>query len=158
MSDAVEKTRHLAASPERVWNALTDPEELGAWFPDETELQPREGSSGWFGWSDHGKFAVRIVEMDPPKRLVWTWARDPGVAVDEGPRTTVEWTLTRREDGGTTLRVRETGFADPKHREQNDAGWDQELEELVQHLEEDPVSRARPTEGRRAGSRPRPRT
>lgn len=135
MSDAVEKTRHLAASPERVWKALTEPEELDAWFPDETVLDPREGGSGWFEWSNHGKFAVRIEEMDPPKRLVWTWARDPGVPVDEGPRTTVEWTLTRREDGGTILRVRESGFADREHREQNDAGWDEELEELVGHLQ-----------------------
>lgn len=156
MSDVVEKTLRLAASPERVWKALTDPEELRRWFPEEAELEPRPGGSGWFGWSDHGKFAVRIEEVEAPERLVWTWARDPDVALDEGHRSTVEWILTRRDDGGTTLRVRESGFSDRKHREQNDARWDHELEELAQHLEEEPVSRARPTEDRRAGSPPRP--
>lgn len=27
-----------------------------------------------------------------PRRPVWSWARDPDVALEEGPRTTVEWT------------------------------------------------------------------
>lgn len=140
MSDAVEKTLSLSVSPERVWEALTQPSELARWFPDRTDLSPEVGSAGWFEWEEHGKYAVRVEVMEPPTRLVWTWARDPGVELDAVPRTTVEWNLERRPDGGTTLHLRESGFTAPKYRDQNDAGWDQELAELVALLEGQPVS------------------
>lgn len=136
MSNVVEKTLVLTAAPERVWRALTEPAELGRWFPDETDLEPRAGSSGSFDWGEHGRYAVRIEEIVPPTRLVWSWSRDPGVALDDGPRTRVEWTLEARADGGTTLRLRESGFTHPKYRDDNDAGWDKELGELTEYLEE----------------------
>lgn len=140
MSGVVEKVLHLAASPGRVWRALTDPAELACWFPDETDLQPRQGSVGWFDWRKHGRYAVRLEAIEPERRLVWTWAREPGKALETVNRTTVEWTLEPGEDGGTTLRLRESGFADPSSREANDRGWDTELDELVDYLETDAVS------------------
>jgi hypothetical protein len=42
----------------------------------------------------------------------------------------VEWTLTSREGGGTTLQLRETGFLTDLHHSQNNGGWDEELAEL----------------------------
>jgi uncharacterized protein YndB with AHSA1/START domain len=133
--NVVEKTLHLSATPDRVWRALTNPRELGQWFPDRTDLHPGVGNTGWFDWEDHGKFAVRIDEVSPLKRLVWTWAREPGIELEEGHRTTVEWTLEPRSDGGTTLHLRESGFVDPASRDQNDQGWDKELRELVEYLQ-----------------------
>jgi len=134
MSNVVEKTLQLSMPPERVWRALTDPAELGRWFPDETELNPGVGNVGWFRWEEHGNYAVRVEEMDPPRWLVWTWARSPGIALEEGARTRVEWRLEPRPDGGTTLHLTESGFADPESREENDAGWDYELGELMDYL------------------------
>lgn len=139
MSNVVEKTLHLAASPERVWRALTDAAELARWFPDETDLEPEIGWTGWFDWAEHGKYAVRVEAVEKPRRLVWSWARDAGVPLEDGPRTTVEWRLEAREDGGTTLRLRESGFTEPKYRDLNDAGWDKELGELVVYLGERPL-------------------
>lgn len=135
MINSVEKTLRLSASPERVWRAITDPAELGRWFPEEAELTPSVGASGWFSWAAYGRFAVRIEELDAPRRLVWSWAREPGVALEDGARTTVEWTLEPAEGGGTILHLRESGFTDPEHRSGNDEGWDKELGELVEHLE-----------------------
>lgn len=136
MSDVVDRTLRLAARPERVWTALTDPAELACWFPDETDLEPRAGGSGWFEWRAHGKYAVRVEEIDPPRRLVWTWARQPDLALEDIARTRVEWTLERRADGGTDLHLRESGFTRPEDRDENDRGWDQELGELVEYLEQ----------------------
>ena len=42
--------------------------------------------------------------------------------------------LTARDDGGTTLRLRETGFRTDLHHRQNTEGWDAELAELVELL------------------------
>jgi uncharacterized protein YndB with AHSA1/START domain len=142
MTDAIERTLDLAASPERVWKALTDPEELAAWFPDETiDLDVRSGGGGWWRWSAHGRFAVRFEVVDPPRRLVWSWARDPEMPVGQGPTTRVEWTLEPRTGGGTTLRLRESGFVRPEDRRSNEAGWDHELGELRDYLGRQPSPR-----------------
>lgn len=136
MIDAIERRMALAASPERVWRALTDPEELAAWFPDETvDLDVRPGADGWWRWKKHGKFAVRFEVVDPPRRLTWRWSHEPDTPLDAGPTTTVEFHLRPAEDGGTVLTVREHGFLTEEHREQNRKGWKHELGELRDHLE-----------------------
>lgn len=136
MIDAIERTLELSAAPERVWRALTDPEELASWFPDETvDLDVRPGGDGWWRWKEHGRYAVRFDVVEPPRRLVWTWAREADTPVEEAATTTVEWVLEPREDGGTTVSLRESGFLTAEAREQNVHGWKHELGELVEHLE-----------------------
>ncbi len=134
MIDAIEKTLHLDAAIDDVWRALTDPAELSGWFGDTTELNPQVGGRGWFGWEAHGKFAVEVREFDPPRRFAWRWSHEAGKSIDETHTTLVEWTLEPRADGGTTLHLRESGFATAEHRRENVSGWDQELGELVEHL------------------------
>lgn len=136
MTDAIERTLEFDATPERVWRALTDPEELSAWFPDDArDLDVRPGGAGWWHWEAHGRYAVRFEVVERPRRLVWVWAREPGVSVDESPSTRVEWRLETREgDEGTRLHLREEGFLTPEHREQNVEGWRHELGELREHL------------------------
>ena len=131
---AIEKTIELSASPERVWRALTDPEELAHWFPDKAEVDLRPGGSGSWAWDKHGRFAVKFEIIDPPRHLAWRWSRDPKVPVDVGVTTRVEFTLTPRHDGGTALRLEETGFTTEEHHTQNMSGWDRELGELVAFL------------------------
>jgi len=131
---AIEQTIELSAPPERVWRALTEPEELALWFPDQAEVDLRPGGNGSWAWDKHGKFAVKFEIVDPPLHLAWRWAHDPKVPVDVGVTTRVEFTLSRRHDGGTTLRLEETGFTTEEHHTQNVSGWDHELGELVGYL------------------------
>ena len=56
------------------------------------------------------------------------------MAFDHAPSTRVEWTLDPREDGGTTLHLKESGFLTDKHHQENTGGWDSELGELVDFL------------------------
>ncbi len=130
----VEKTVHFQASRERVWMAITDPAELAMWFGDEAELDLRVGRDGAMTWENHGRYEMRVEEVDAPRRLVWSWVGGGGVAFDDAQTTRVEWELTTREDGGTTLYLRESGFLNDHDRGQNDHGWDEELGELVQLL------------------------
>jgi uncharacterized protein YndB with AHSA1/START domain len=62
---------------------------------------------------------------------VWSWVHEPDVAFEDAPATRVEWELTARDDGGTTLYLRESGFLTDHHHHQNTTGWDEELGELV---------------------------
>jgi hypothetical protein len=41
-----------------------------------------------------------------------------------------------RDDGGTTLKLRESGFERPEDRRDNVGGWKHELGELVEYLGE----------------------
>lgn len=129
---AIERTLELAVPPERVWRAISDADELARWFPNRAEWDLRPGGEGSFFWEGHGSFPIRIEAVDPPRYLAWRWGleaeTDPG-ATDAA--TLVEWWIEPRGDGGTTLRMRESGFRTPTHRAGNDEGWTEELGELV---------------------------
>jgi len=127
----VEKVLELDAPRGRVWAAITDPAELSQWFGDEAEMDLRPGGDGAMIWKSHGRFAMRILEVEAPRRLVWSWVHDPNVAFERAPATTVEWVLTERADGGTTLSLTESGFLTDEHQSDNDHGWNEELGELV---------------------------
>ena len=85
-------------------------------------------------WTDHGRFAIRIEQVDPGSRLVWRGARDPDTALDEGPTTTVEFALSPRSGGGTHLTIREEGFERAADRLDNVLGWLGTVSGLSEHL------------------------
>ena len=130
----VEKVVDFEVDVESVWEAITDPDELARWFGDEAEIDLRSGGDAFMTWENHGRYAMRIEEVEAPSRLVWSWVHEPDVAFDDAPATRVEWRLGAAADGGTTLHLRETGFLTDLHRGQNDEGWDAELGELSELL------------------------
>lgn len=91
---------------EMVWQALTDPEQLGAWLMP-NDFQPVVGRRFSFrtqpGPGFDGIVHCTVKALEPPARLVWTWQ---GGGID----TIVSFEL--RETGqGTNLRLRHSGFA-----------------------------------------------
>jgi uncharacterized protein YndB with AHSA1/START domain len=135
--DAIERTVELPHPVERVWRAISDPAEIGRWFPNESAtLDARVGGTGEFVWIIEGKefrSEIHVHEVDAPRRFVWSWGHEAS-NTDE-PVTTVEFDLAEGADGGTTLRVRESGFLAEKHRAGNHEGWGEELAELVAYLD-----------------------
>lgn len=130
----VEKVVDFEVDVARVWEAITDADELARWFGDEAEVDLRPGGDAFMIWENHGRYAIRIEEVDVPARLVWSWVHEPGVAFEDAPATRVEWGLHAAANGGCTLHLRETGFMTDRHQGQNDEGWDAELGELEELL------------------------
>jgi uncharacterized protein YndB with AHSA1/START domain len=132
--DELRKEIELAAPRERVWSAITEPEELVRWFPTEfAEVDLRPGGAVRFGWTEGEHVDEGVIdEVEPLSRLVFRW-RDEGT---DRPYTRVEITLEER-DRGTRLVLVETGFAqfDVDTWEGNDKGWTSELDELRVYLE-----------------------
>ena len=64
------------ASPDEVWEALTDPEQLEEWFANDVELDPQEGGEGVFRWDDGEERHATVVEAAPGERLVLDWDDD----------------------------------------------------------------------------------
>ena len=128
---ALERSILLRASPERVWRALTEADELAAWFGQRCEIDLRPGGEAWFDWDEGGLYRARVEEVEPHRRLVVRWATEADQALEDGPSTVMEWRLDPAGDGGTMLHLRETGFVDAASRFGNVHGWMDELRDLA---------------------------
>jgi uncharacterized protein YndB with AHSA1/START domain len=93
---------------EHVWAALTSSQALAAWLmPNDFEpvvgrrftLRARPAP----GLGFDGVVRCQVLELDPPRRMVWSWA---GGVID----TTVTFTLEPAGDAGTRLRMHQVGF------------------------------------------------
>lgn len=143
----IDKTIELKAPPDRVWRALTNVEELSAWFQVTIEGDIAPGAEVWMTsvHPQHAgqRFLVRFGEMTPPRRFVWEWHPgevDPSLDYSREPRTTVTFTLEPSE-GGTRLTVSETGFGEialarrAKVYRDNSEGWTEVLVWLQTYVE-----------------------
>ncbi|MHC8491835.1 SRPBCC family protein [Thalassospira sp. SM2505] len=147
MSNTIEKSIEIKASRSRVWKALTDSKEFGAWFGINIEGPFKVGkvSSGKItieGFT-HVPWNSTIKAMEEPSYFAYTWhpyAVDPDVDYSGEPETLVEFWL-EESDGQTSVRVRETGFDNlPPHRiadalRANTHGWGAQLENIKKHVE-----------------------
>ncbi|NAZ35368.1 SRPBCC domain-containing protein [Rubellimicrobium sp. CFH 75288] len=102
-------SRRLRASPERVWQAWTDPDALPRWFgPEgwtcETEaIGIREGGEWRFTMRGHGMAFPnrhRWIALEPFRRIVFLMDGGEG----SGPPMRVEVVLEPTPEGGTLLR------------------------------------------------------
>jgi uncharacterized protein YndB with AHSA1/START domain len=134
----IEREAEFAADPGRVWQALTDPDELSRWWCQAASFELRPGALGWMEWTEHGRYQIRIEAVEPERRLVWRGARDRDTALDAGPTTTVEFTVALRTGGGTHLTIREEGFVRDADRLDNVLGWLGTVSALSEHLATEP--------------------
>jgi len=134
--DAIVGEIHIAASPERVFQALTDATQLKRWFSDPScpiklwEMDARLGGKYRYA-TERGTVVVNnvsefechgeIVEYDPPRLLAYTWFGN--WHDDTTRRTVVRWELTPKS-GGTQVKVTHSGLAHlPIARKDYSGGW-----------------------------------
>ncbi len=73
MDPVVERSVDLDAAPDDVWRAITDAEELAAWFGQEAELDLQPGGLGRFV-DDEGLVRRAVVDqVHAGERLVLRW-------------------------------------------------------------------------------------
>ena len=75
----IEFTRSFAASPERVWTALTDPGELATWLNEGGTFEAELGGSLSHDFGSGGVVTGEVTEWDPPSLLSYTWVFPDGV-------------------------------------------------------------------------------
>lgn len=139
--DSIERIVVFTASVDRVWAALTDPVQLVKWFGDGAEVELRPGGRALFSFGEERCPAI-IEAVEPMSRFAFWWQPGPSEMQPEVPiddRTLVEFTLSATEDGGTRLRVLESGFAALRNPAAarytaHEEGWEEELAELVTYL------------------------
>ena len=105
MPESVERQVEVEATAEELWAALTDADELGAWFGGRMQIEARPGGrvtlDGADGERRHG--SVEVVER--PTLLVFRWFATTGQVAGSGTR--VEFRLDSRGER-TLLTVIET--------------------------------------------------
>ena len=103
-------TRELDVPPERVWALITDVERFPTWRPGLSRVAVTLREDGrplaWTEHTDFGPVPLRIVEWEPPRRMVGRID-----AEDLGFGGTWTYELTPR-DGGVTLAITERGSID----------------------------------------------
>jgi uncharacterized protein YndB with AHSA1/START domain len=67
--------RRLAHPIERVWRAVTDPDELKHWFPANVEGERKPGADLRFTFDEHAIEVTegQIVEFEPPRLFAYSW-------------------------------------------------------------------------------------
>ena len=71
---AVRFERVYPHSVERVWAAITEPDELQRWFPSRVTLDPRVGGRVLFSGDPYADdHTGTVLVWEPPHRLAFTW-------------------------------------------------------------------------------------
>lgn len=127
--------RVLPAPPEAVFEALTDPAMFALWMgPEGSDVTVEEmnltlgGRLSFTVTLRDGGPTFRLFgfyeEIDPPKKLVHSWAMDGDEEV-----STVVFELEPHGDG-TRLQLHHHGLTRPEDVAQNESGWSHQLDRL----------------------------
>ena len=146
VGDRIEKTIVLKAPRSRVWRAIADSQQFGAWFLVKFDAPFVAGKSlrgqithpGY----EHLTMDVHVERIEPERLFSYRWhpyAVKPEQDYAQEPTTLVEFTLTETADG-TQLTIVESGFdkLSPSRRAEaypmNDSGWAQQCTNIARYV------------------------
>jgi uncharacterized protein YndB with AHSA1/START domain len=158
-TDRIEKRIQLRAPLARVWRAITDASEFGAWFgvkfdrpfvagvllrgtitPTKVDATVAASQKPYEG----AAFEIVIERIEPMRLFSFRWhpfAVDAKADYSREPMTLVEFEL-RETSGGTLLTLSESGFdaLPPERRakafEMNDSGWTAQATLIAKYVDD----------------------
>lgn len=123
--------RHFRHPQERVWRAITDPEQITHWFPSSMEMKLEPGAKIRFTMPDAPEqYAYQdgeVLEFDPPRLFAYSWHD-----------STLRWEL--RPDGDGCLLVFTQTFDDRPYAASYATGWESCIDALASLLDGKPTS------------------
>jgi uncharacterized protein YndB with AHSA1/START domain len=119
----------IDAEPELVYRFLTERDLMLQWMGVEAEIDPRPG--GLYRVSADGRDAARgtYVEVEPNRKVVFTWGFESGQFGVSTGSTLVEITLEERATG-TLLRLVHKNLPSGEPKEAHERGWQHYLARL----------------------------
>jgi uncharacterized protein YndB with AHSA1/START domain len=147
-SDAITKVIEINAPVSRVWRALTDHEQFGAWFRVRIDgpfvAGKRSTGNILVPGFEHIKWNSTVQKIEPERFFSYTWhpyANDADRDYSVEEPTLVEFTLEATKTG-TRLKVVESGFDKvPAYRRDeafrmNSGGWAAQMENIKRYVEQ----------------------
>lgn len=127
---------YIVTTPEKLWNALLDPELTRRYWANHRNRSDWKKDSPWrheiYDDPDTVHVEGRVIETDPPRRLVISWAR-PGELEREGRVSRVTFDI---EPSGHSVRLTVTHDGlDPDMLRGISGGWPAVLSSLKTLLE-----------------------
>src|SRR5262249_41375067 len=121
----------IDTTPQRLYEALTTQEGLGAWFTPQVKARPRVGAVNEFTFGPISTLAFRGERLKPGRFADWAAVRVP----PEWEGTCITFDITQNE-GSVNLRFSHTGFS-PTYTEFGSFSyfWAQYLRSLKMYLE-----------------------
>jgi uncharacterized protein YndB with AHSA1/START domain len=104
VTDPVELSIYIEASPTTVFPFFTDSERMCRWMGVAADIDARPGGALRIDVTGRDVAAGTIVEVVPSERIVFTWGWEGSAGMPPGT-STIEVTLAREGDG-TLLRLR----------------------------------------------------
>lgn len=145
-TDRIEKEITLRAARSRVWRAITDAQEFGAWFRMKLEGPFKEGATVrgrvLYPGYEHLTLEMQVVRIEPERYFAYRWhpyAVDANADYSTEPTTLVEFRLEEQGES-TQLTIVESGFDRiPLARRaeafrKNDGGWTQQMANIERHV------------------------
>jgi len=147
-TDRIEKRFEVRAPRARVWRAIANANEFGAWFGMQLEGAFAAGKTVRGRLTipnyDHLTLELQIERIDAEHFFSYRWhpyAIDPKLDYSSEPTTLVEFRLEEIDGGkGTAVTIVESGFDRiPLARRaeafrMNDAGWASQAKKLAQYV------------------------
>ena len=141
----LEREVYVDAAPETVFDVVSRPEHIREWWPDDAAYDLVPGANGQVSFgdpADGGKVVgLTILEVDPPRSFTFRWTQEPGETAVAGRSLMVTFALTPH-DGGTLLRLTETGFREmgweaavlEEQYRDHEQGWDYFLTRIAPYV------------------------
>src|SRR5262245_25605566 len=129
VSEPVDVSVLIAATPETVFAYFTDPARYVQWMGSRAELDPIPGGAYRVVMREGVEAAGEFVAIDPPHRIEFTWGWDHGHPVTPGSSRVV--VTLAPEEGGTRVRLQHYDLPDDGQREHHRQGWAMYLGRLL---------------------------
>ena len=127
VQDRIEREIVIDAPLERVWSLVSEP---GWWIGDGDRSGQRRWKEGDLDIIEdprHGRFPLQTVAIEPSRYVSFRWVLEPANDGEPKPTTTLVEFWVGERDGGTVVRVVESGFATLPNAEDavkgNTEGW-----------------------------------
>ena len=141
----IEREVYVEASPEIVFEVVSSPDHLKEWWPDDARYEPTPGAVGEIVFGDPdaggGAAAFTVVDVAPPRLFSFRWTHPADEVAAPGNSLLVTFDLTP-SDGGTLLKMTETGFREmgwevavlAQQYQEHVTGWDFYLPRLAPYV------------------------
>lgn len=143
MQNEIKREIEIKASKEAIYEAIANPEKVVKWFPETLEGEYKVGHQPIFGFGEHGKNQILVIEAAPHEYFAYRWV--PGAShylgdINKTTSTLVEFHISQINESLCKVTLTESGFAKlpdevrEKAFKQNSGGWDFMLDRLQKYL------------------------
>lgn len=125
---SIEREIHIEASPEVVFEVVSNPVHIKEWWGADADLDVTPGAVGELAWGrgspeEHVE-SITVVDAEPPRLFSFRWVHEGAPEPTSTNSLLVTFELVP-SGNGTTVRVTETGF--------REKGWEIAALEAAYH-------------------------